>query len=247
MNSHASAEPANDTSNDWRDFGKYRSRIVHKEMLTHDVGLYLVEKPEGFRFQPGQAVELSIDRDGWRDEKRPFTFTGLPDNPRLEFLIKSYPKHQGVTQQLQTEIAVNDRVIFGDPWGAMEYVGPGVFLAGGAGITPLLAILRDLERKQKLQGNRLFFSNKTQQDVFLQGELSRMLGRSAVFTLTREEHHNYEHGRIDRKWLSRRIDDFQQPFYLCGPPQMVRDLKDTLLDLGASEESLVYEQIADDD
>ena len=75
-------------------------RIKAAEYVTHNVRRFDVEKPPGFSFEPGQATEVSIDRDGWRDEKRPFTFTALPEWDDLQFTIKIYPDHGGVTDQL---------------------------------------------------------------------------------------------------------------------------------------------------
>ncbi|MCC9654572.1 FAD-binding oxidoreductase [Rhodopirellula halodulae] len=244
--STAETQPQSGTT-DWDSYGKHRGRVLHREQLAEHVNLYVVEKPEGFEFRPGQAVELSIDEVGYREKKRPFTITSLPNNPRLEFIIKSYPtaefpEHEGVTEHLGREIEVNDRVIFGDPWGTIEYQGPGVFIAGGAGITPFVSILRQLERDGELEGNRLFFSNKQHQNVFLQGELFRILGHAVVCTLTQEQHRDYEQGRIDQQWLQKRVDDFSQPFYLCGPPAMVNELKETLSKLGAKTESMVFEE-----
>lgn len=238
-------QPKSGTSN-WSQYAKHRGRVLHREPVTRDTYLYIIEKPEGFEFRPGQAVELAIDEEGWREEKRPFTITSLPENPRLQFIIKTYTsdEHEGVTEHLGRDIVVNDRVIFGDAWGAIEYQGPGVFIAGGAGVTPFISILRQLEKHDKIENNRLFFSNKTHQDVILQGELFRMLGRQVVCTLTQEEHRDYEHGRIDRQWLESRVDDFDQPFYLCGPPEMVKSLKETLEELGANPDSLVFEKDA---
>ncbi len=241
----ADTKPHSGTT-DWQRFGKYRSRVLHREPVAKNVHLYVLEKPDGFAFRPGQAVDLAIDEPLWRDNKHPFTVTSLPDNPRLEFVVKSYPvaknpDHDGMTEHLGSDIHVNDRVIFDDPWGAIAYRGPGVFIAGGAGITPFISILRQLEQDRKIEGNRLFFSNRTADEVILQGELSRMLGRSAVFTLTGEEHRDYEHGRVDREWLESRVDDFDQPFYLCGPPKMVEQLTETLKSLGADADSIVFE------
>ncbi len=78
-------------------------------------------------------------------------------------------------------------------------------------------------------------------EVILQGELTRMPGTDAVFTLTGEQHRDYEHGRIGRTWLETRVQRFDQPFYLCGPPRMVEELSATLTSLGANAESLVFE------
>ncbi len=238
-------EPKSGTDN-WQEFGKYQSRVLHREAVARNVHLYVVEKPAGFTFRPGQAVELSIDEDKWREDKHPFTITSLPDNPRLEFIIKSYPvaknpEHDGMTEHLGRDILVNDRVLFDDAWGAIEYRGTGVFIAGGAGMTPFVAILRQLEQDKRIAGNRLFFSNRTADEVFLHGEFARMLGRDAVFTLTGDKRRDYESGRIDRDWLETRIDDFNQPFYLCGPSPMVKELSKTLQSLGADADSLVLE------
>lgn len=242
MSSDIQQQPKSGTA-DWDQHGKYRGRVLHRESLAKNVYLYIVEKPDGFQFEPGQAVDLAVDEEGWRDQKRPFTITSLPDNPRLEFVIKSYidTDGQGVTEHLKREVAVGDRVIFGDPWGAIRYRGPGVFIAGGAGMTPFIAILRKLEQEKRISGNRLFFSNKTAEDVFLQGELFRSLGHRVVCTLTQQKHRDYETGRIDRGWLQKRVKNFDQPFYVCGPPAMVKSVSKSLQDLGANPDSIVFE------
>lgn len=238
--------PQTGTEN-WQDFAKYRSRILHREGVSKNVHLYILEKPDGFTFTPGQAIELAVDEVEWRNDKRPFTITSLPDNPRLELVIKSYPvddnpDHDGMTEHLGRDVEVGDRVIFDDAWGAIEYKGKGVFIAGGAGITPFISILRKLEQDGEIEGNRLFASHRTADDVILQGELARILGRNAVFTLTGEQHTDYEYGRIDREWLQKRVDDFAQNFYVCGPPSMVDDVTTQLKTLGADSDSIVVEK-----
>ena len=61
---------------------------------------YFISKPEGYTFEPGQATEVAINKEGWKEEKRPFTFTSLPDEEDLQFTIKSYRDHDGVTNEL---------------------------------------------------------------------------------------------------------------------------------------------------
>ncbi|MFG0261135.1 MAG: hypothetical protein ACF788_01935 [Novipirellula sp. JB048] len=246
MNGNASQSELQPQTEDWRDFGPHRGRILAREPLAKNVHSYVVEKPQGFEFRPGQAVELSIDEDQWRDKKHPFTITSLPSNPCLEFIIKShptreFPDHSGMTEHLGRDLQSGDHLIFGDAWGAIRYQGPGVFIAGGAGITPFIAILRQLEQDQAIAGNRMFFSNRNAEDVFLRAELVRTFGSHVVCTLSGETHRDYESGRIDKAWLQARIDDFQQPFYLCGPPAMVEAIRETLQQLGAHPDSLVFE------
>ena len=110
-------------------------KILKVEPVTHDVRRFTVEKPEGFRFEPGQATLVSINQPEWQKEKRPFTFTSLNEWPDLEFTIKIYPDHDGVTSQLG-KLRAGDELVIRKPWGTIQYKGPGWFIAGGAGVTP---------------------------------------------------------------------------------------------------------------
>lgn len=220
-------------------------KVTIKEIVAvaRNVGRFVTTKPEGFDFRPGQATEVSIAKDGWSDKKRPFTFTSLPGDPFLEFTIKIYPERDGVTDRL-AELEVGEELIIGEAWGAIEYKGPGVFIAGGAGVTPFISILRDLQKRDKVEGNRLLFSNETEEDVILAGEFKKMLGDEALYTVTDDESITYQNGRIDKDFLSEEIQDFDQHFYVCGPPEMVEDVMSHLTDLGADKSRIVHEEAA---
>ena len=152
----------------------YLSKIISIRPVTHDVRCIRLQKPQKYSFVPGQATDVSINKPGWKDKKNPFTFTGFNDDPFLQFTIKGYPERHGVTEQLH-QLKQGDEIIVRDVWGAIEYAGPGVFLAGGAGITPFLAIFRQLHRDHKARGNTLYFSNKTVADIIEHQELLDIL------------------------------------------------------------------------
>ncbi len=155
---------------------RYTIHILESEMLNHNVKRFRTDKPDGFAFEPGQATELSLPREkDLADDKHPFTFTSLPEDSWLEFTIKIYPEHEGLTDRLR-KYGKGDVFEIGDAWGAITYKGPGLFLAGGAGVTPFLAILRKLDEQGELDGNALWFSNKKSEDIFLADELRARLG-----------------------------------------------------------------------
>lgn len=216
-------------------------KILSAEYVTHDVRRFRLEKPAGYTFSPGQATELSVNKDGWTDKRNPFTFTSLTDDPYLEFTIKIYPKHQGVTHQLSM-LNPGDELILRESWGAIEYKGPGYFIAGGAGITPFLAILRQLHREGTAKESILFFSNKTDQDIILAEELKTILGDNAHFTVTRQPDSQHDHRRLDENFLQSTINDFSKHFYVCGPDPMVAEITATLEKLGANADALVFEK-----
>ncbi len=209
--------------------------------VTHDVKCFRIAKPSGYMYVPGQATELSVNKEGWKDKRSPFTFTSLPDAPYLEFTIKIYAEHQGVTNQLSL-LNEGDELLLRESWGAIEYKGPGYFIAGGAGITPFLSILRDLQRKGEVANNVLFYSNKTEQDIILADELKTILCDKAHFTISRQKESKYDQRRIDADFLKAEVTDFSKYFYVCGPDAMVAAITETLKQLGARADSLVFEK-----
>jgi len=215
--------------------------LLMSQFVTHDVKRFIVSKPVGFSIVPGQGVELAINRPGMSEQGRPFTPTGLADDRVLEFTIKVYPAHAGVTQVLH-QLVPGAELLMSEPFGTIRYQGPGVFIAGGAGITPFLAILRELARRGELDGQTLMFSSKTPRDVICERELRHILGDRCLLTCTGAAAPGYEQRRIDRAFLEEKIQDIKQRFYVCGPPPFMEAVNAALADLGASAESLVFER-----
>jgi hypothetical protein len=217
------------------------SKILSIDAVTHDVRCIRIEKPDNYSFVPGQATDVAIDKDGWRDEKRPFTFTSLNSDPYLEFTIKSYADHDGVTKQIGL-LQPGDRLIIDEPWGAIHYKGEGYFIAGGAGITPFMAIFRQLHQVGLIGKNKLFFSNKTAADIIYKNELLKIFGASAVFVLTQKGEDSYSLDFIDRAFLQARIDQMSKYFYICGPDPMVKAIDEILEGLGAHPQTVIFEK-----
>jgi ferredoxin-NADP reductase len=208
--------------------------------LTHDVLQIIVERPNDYKFTPGQATEISINKENWNEEKRPFTFTSLPDKIFLEFTIKTYPERKGVTNEL-LKLNAGDELILHDVWGAISYKGEGVFIAGGAGITPFLSIFRYLQSMNKVKGNKLIFANKTKADIIHEDEFKKMLGDSFINILSDEKIAGYAQGYITKDFLKKNIESFDKMFYVCGPPPMMDAVQRSLKELGVTNNSVVVE------
>jgi ferredoxin-NADP reductase len=195
-------------------------KILSIEQVTHDVKRFRIEKPGDYSFIPGQATDVSINTPVLMKKKRPFTFTGLNTSAYLEFTIKIYEKHQGITSELN-KLQEGNELIIRDPWGTIAYKGKGGFIAGGAGVTPFIAILRDLKSKNELQGNKLLFANKKTDDIIMKDEFKQMLGSDFINILSDEKTNEFEFGFINPAFLKQYVTDIKQRFYLCGPPPMM--------------------------
>jgi len=221
---------------------KHSSTILMTEFVTHDVKRFILTKPRNFDHEPGQGVKLVINEPKWRtEESRPFTPTSLRDDKILEFMIKRYPAQKGVTDKLHS-LKVGGKLLISEAFGTITYKGPGVFIAAGAGLTPFIAISRQLARKGKLDSNSLICSNKTPADVICEKELRHYFGPRCILTCTRESAPGFLNRRITSEFLSETIKDFNQRFYICGPDSFVGEIKSVLKKLGASPDSIVFEE-----
>lgn len=222
--------------------GNHTLTIKSIDNVTHDVLRIVTNKPAGFEFVPGQAAGIAIKRHGWLKEERPFTFTGLPTNNTLEFTVKTYPGEQGVTNEL-LYLSPRDELVLHDVYGTIAYKGEGVFIAGGAGITPFISIFRDLKVKNAIGKNMLLFANKTKADIILEQEFEELLGTAFINILSDEQVDGYYHGRITEAFLKTKVTDFKQQFYICGPPPMIKEVEEQLFNSGVDKEQITKEII----
>ena len=219
---------------------QYIIKIKAVDHVTHDVLQFKTEKPDNYDFTPGQATRVGINKEGWEKKKRPFTFTNLPDEDHLEFIIKTYPSHEGVTNQLLT-LKAGDELIIGDAWGTINYKGEGVFIAGGAGVTPFISIFRYLRSKNELGNSKLLFANKTAGDIIHKDEFTKMLGQNFINILSQDESEGFEHGLINEDFLKIQGVNDHEFIYLCGPRPMMDSIEEQLHNLNVKEDAIVKE------
>lgn len=217
-------------------------KVKSIKKITPDVLQIVCDRPDPYAFSPGQATEVSINKTGWMKEKRPFTFTSLPADKDLEFTIKTYPAHKGVTDQL-LHLQKDDELILHEVFGTITYKGEGVFIAGGAGVTPFISIFRFLQANNQIGHNKLIFANKTKADIILEGELKEILGSNFINILSEEKIEGYGYGMITEDFIKTyRSDIIDQYFYLCGPPPMIKAIGEQLIRLEVDEKYLVKEE-----
>ncbi len=216
------------------------TKIKSIEHLTHDVLHISLEKPAGLTYISGQAVDISLNKPEWKDKKNCFTFTSLPEDDDIEFVIKTYPEHHGVTNELLSAKR-GDEVLLYDPFGDIHFKGNGIFIAGGAGITPFIPILKHLKKENKVNGNKLIFANKAKEDIILEDHFRSLLGENFINVLSGEDLEGYEHGYISAELIQKQKSDDLKYYYLCGPKPMMDAVEGHLKALGIAEEFVVKE------
>lgn len=216
--------------------------IQDVQQLAPDVKQFRTEKPVNFQIVPGQATYLSVDKPDLRNEKRPFSFTSLDPEHYLEFIVRIHPEHDEVTKELD-KLNASDRLIMQDTWQAIQYKGPGLFLAYGIGITAFIAMFRRLREDDELEGHHLVYAGSTGKDLVLTEELAAMFGPDYAEVLAGSENDDTASGPIDKNFIEEHMGDVSGEFYICGPPEFVDNVQGHVKELGAEPVTLVYENV----
>jgi ferredoxin-NADP reductase len=216
---------------------KHIVKVLKTEFVTHNVKRFTLEKPAGYTFISGQATDVSINKQGLETDLHPFTFTCLNSDDQLEFTIKIY---KGMTKKL-LDVNAGDELILHEVFGAINYQGPGLFIAGGAGLTPFISIFRQLKADNKLAGNTLLFANRTENDIIIKDELDEMLGQNHVDIISNPS--SGQQGKhIDKDLIKQYLTSQTEYCYICGPDEFVAAMKNYLIELGVAEDKIVIEQ-----
>ncbi len=200
------------------------TRVEAVEELTSDIRRLklIVEDDEPFIFKPGQYVDIHVP--GHEDEHRSFSMANT--NPgELEFMIKLYPG--GRFSGLLADGAVNpgDELQVTGPYGVFTLRSSSprrlLFIGGGAGMAPILSLLRSLSETGSGREATYYYGARTEADLFHLQELS---GLPCGFIPACSEDSNGwagESGLITDVVDRLEGDLAEVDAYVCGPPPMV--------------------------
>ena len=220
------------------------------EELTHDIRRLVlrVTDPEALEFNAGQYVDIGVP--GVEGEHRSFSMANAPGEPdRLEFMIKLFEggRFSGLLAN-GGGIAVGDELTCKGPFGMFTLRDSSprrlVFIAGGAGMAPVLSLLRSMAAKGTTRPATFYYGARTRDDLFALDEIERLCGEVENLTFVpalseQEGDWDGEAGLITDV-VDRLEDDLADvDAYLCGPPPMV-DAAIALLERRGTPESHIY-------
>jgi len=153
------------------------AEVVSKDAVTHDMRhlvLRLIE-PDWIKFFPGQYMDFAIPGT---DEVRSFSManTTSRDGGLLEFVIKVYPDGR-FSQFLAETLAEGDRLEITGPFGVFtlrEGDNDLVFVGGGAGMAPILSLLRSMAERGLQRKATFFYGARTRKDLCFESELRKL-------------------------------------------------------------------------
>ncbi|MEP9393781.1 2Fe-2S iron-sulfur cluster-binding protein [Gordonia sp. VNK1] len=209
------------------------TRVAAIEPVTRDiVSLKLdVVEPETIEFKSGQYVDLFVPGT---EEKRSFSIATTQATPdRLEFLIKKYPGGL-FAGMLEDGLSVGDEIKVNGPYGSCTlrsgHVLPIVAIGGGAGMAPLLSLVRHISETGLSRPVRFYYGARTADDLFYLDEIATLGEKIADFTFTACLSESVDGapdgvtvaaGNVTDIVNDNEADLARTEVYFCGPPPMV--------------------------
>ena len=211
-----------------------RTRITALVPMTRDiVSLQLeVVTPAGFDFKPGQYADIHIPGS---DERRSFSMaTTRTDSARVEFLIKKYPGGK-FAALLDDGLVAGDEISLTGPYGSFTlkegHVLPVVCVGGGAGMAPILSLLRHMSETSCPRPVRFYYGARTTADLFYIDEITQIgkgLNEFEFIACLSESTDGevpdglrVEPGNVTDVVAANEAAIAKSEIYLCGPPPMV--------------------------
>jgi propane monooxygenase reductase component len=228
------------------------AEVVSRDAVTRDMRhlvLRLVE-PDEINFFPGQYMDIKIPGT---TVVRSFSManTSSREGGLLEFVIKVYPDGQ-FSRFLADKLAEGDQLELTGPFGVFtlrEGDNDLVFVGGGAGLAPILALLRSMAERGIARKATFFYGARTRADLCFEPEL-RELERTlpdfrylpALSEAAGADGWAGETGLITDVVKRHAKDLTGAHAYVCGPPPMVEAALPLLASLGVEEKRIYYDK-----
>ena len=235
----------------------YTPKLAGREQVAEGTMAFHFEKPRGFEFRAGQAIDVTLLNPPETDAEgntRAFSIVSPPFEDRLTVATRM---RDSAFKRVLKSMPLGTAVKVDDPSGSLTLhknsSKPAVFLAGGIGITPFLSILRQATHEKLPHQLYLFYSNRRPEDAAFLDTLNELQKTNPRFrfvpTMTEigKSHQKWtgQTGHIDRSMLTSAIPSLQGPiYYIAGPPDMVTALRKMILAAGADEDDIRTEEFS---
>jgi propane monooxygenase reductase subunit len=233
-----------------------RTEVAALTDLTHDISLLRLKllEPTELDFNAGQYVDITIPGT---DRHRSFSMATTPSaGDELAFIIKRYPDGH-FSGLLEDKIKAGDELAIRGPFGAFTLREHSdrdlVFIGGGAGMAPILSVLRHMAEEGIERRAVYYYGARTPKDLFYLDELAELSSRLTDFEfvpcLSEEWPDDWdeigipgEQGMVTEVVERRETDLAEKDAYLCGPPPMIDAAIPVLEAQGVPHDRIYYDK-----
>ena len=206
-----------------------RARVVEVRAETPDTATLVLRPAHSWPgHRPGQFMRLGVEIDG-RRHWRAYTITADPKHPKgyVSATIKAVDGG-AMSAYLVRDLRPGSVVFLGEVEGEFGLPSPPpartLFISAGSGITPIMAVLRELDRLDAISDAVHLYSMRTEDDFIFRDLLHDIEKRHAGYHL--HAHLSSESGRLTPERIADLVPDWaEREAFLSGPGDMLDALK----------------------
>jgi predicted ferric reductase len=230
-------------------------KLVEVKQISSSDWQLTIDKPanSNFDFEPGQFVWLNTSASGGVKD-HPFSIASSRSSlPSLSFVIRNLGDY---TSKLQ-ELKVSQNVYVDGPYGSLslgdaKHSNAIILIAGGAGIGPMLSLIRGLADLEDPRPVRLIYGNNHFDQMVLQDEIHALEKNMPNFKqqlvcMESTAQKGVYQGVIDQTVISQVMGDSviqDWAVFLCGPKPMIAAVKETLKTINVPNKNIHYEHLS---
>jgi len=218
-----------------------RGRVVKVVPETDDAVTLVIKPGWGWSFDhaAGQYVGIAVQVDG-RFHWRSYSLTSPPkrDRGHLSVTVKAMPEGF-LSQHLVGGVAAGTIVRLAPPKGDFVLPEPPpkkiLFLTGGSGITPIMAMLRTLDRRGSMPDVFVAHSAPDAESLIFSHELDRFAARYPDLRVHKQ--YTREAGHLDGDAIEELCPDWRErATWVCGPNSMLDEAERVWKEAGLSNQ-----------
>jgi len=240
----------------WLRRNRYRvTELIRENDDVTTVKLTPVSERQRFDYLPGQFhfITFHADHADVPTEEHHWT---ISSSPTEDGFLTSTIKASGDFTAKIPKLKVGDTAEVQGPYGRFSYLlhpreNSIVMIAGGIGITPIMAMLRHMRDTGSPNHVLLIYANRTQSDIVFRKELDEISRcdhpkLTLVHVLSHpDESWNGPKGFVDGELIAKHCHaPTDNAFYVCGPPPMTDAVTSALLDMGVLQSQIHGERFS---
>jgi ferredoxin-NADP reductase len=231
-------------------------RTTVRELIeeTPRVRSLVLDAPGWQGHSAGQHLDVRLTAEDGYQAERSYSIASAPVEPHVTITVERLDDGE-VSPYLTDELHPGDELELRGPiggwftWRPTEG-GPLLLVAGGSGIVPLMAMIRQKAALRSPVPVRLLYSSRAYEEIIFREELDRLaaeVGELTVeHTLTRSQPEGWSgyNRRIDRAML----EEFtwaaeERPLtFVCGPTPLVESVATLCVEMGYAPERVKTER-----
>jgi stearoyl-CoA 9-desaturase NADPH oxidoreductase len=218
-----------------------RGRVLEVRRETEDSATLVIKPGWGFSFdyQPGQYVGIGLMMDGrWRWRSYSLTSAPVTGGRTITITVKAMPEGF-LSTHLVGGVKPGTIVRLAAPQGNFVLPDPApasvLFITGGSGITPVMSMLRTLQRRDQITDIVHLHSAPTESDRLFAAELDELERKYPGYRL--RVRITRENGRLDLSRIGDEVPDWRErQTWACGPEGMLSAAERTWTAAGISDQ-----------